>query len=338
MGWSSGVVGTTLVLWVAACSAPPPDFHAEEQEPTGTSIQAISVAEAVDGGCSTTSVWGLSTQIIEQMNCLIPGDAMAEVPDRPNFEKGAATLAWMQPPAVAAFVAALDEMPGTTLTSNSMLRTVAQQYLLYRWYQLGTCNISLAATPGTSNHESGLAIDVSEHGTWQATLEGQGFSWLGSSDPVHFDYTGAGTVDLGGKDVLAFQQLWNLNHPEDPITEDGDYGDETGSRLELSPAEGFAIPPSCGNAGSGGSGAAGGTGGGSGGVTSTGGSSGSPALGGAAGDSGSAGSPPSPMTSPTDSSGCGCRFPARAPSNDALALLGVVVMLALFRRREHGSC
>jgi hypothetical protein len=334
MGWSSSVAGTTLVLCVA-CGGPAPDFHGEEQEPTETSVQAISVAEAVNGGCSTTSVWGLSTQIIQQMNCLIPGDAMAEVPDRPNFEKGNATLAWMQPPAVAAFVAALDEMPGTTLTSNSMLRTVAQQYLLYRWYQLGTCNISLAATPGTSNHESGLAIDVSEHDTWQATLEGQGFSWLGSSDPVHFDYTGPGTVDLGGKDVLGFQQLWNLNHPEDPITEDGDYGDETASRLELSPAEGFAIPPSCGNAGSGGTGSDGGTGG----VTSTGGSAGSPvASGGAAGASGSAGAPPSPLTSPTDSSGCGCRFPVRAPSNDALALLGIVVLLVLFRRREHGSC
>lgn len=330
----------SLVLGAVACGAPAADFHGEEQEPTGTTLQALSVAEAVNGGCSTTSVWGLSTQIIEQMNCLIPGDAMAEVPDRPNFEKGSATLAWMQPPAVAAFVAALDEMPGTTLTSNSMLRTVAQQYLLYRWYQLGTCNISLAATPGTSNHESGLAIDVGEHDTWLSTLEAQGFSWLGSSDPVHFDYTGAGTLDLSGKDVLAFQQLWNLNHPEDPLSEDGDYGDETGSRLELSPAEGFAIPPTCGSAGGGGTGGAAGSG--SGGSNTSGGTAGSPAMGGAAGASGSAGAPPSPMTSPTDSSGCGCGVVERVPGGEAL-LSGLLLALALLRRarqpleKEHSN-
>ena len=39
---------------------------------------------------------------------------------------------------------------GTKMTINSMLRTVAQQYLLYHWYQAGQCSISLAATPGTS--------------------------------------------------------------------------------------------------------------------------------------------------------------------------------------------
>jgi MYXO-CTERM domain-containing protein len=322
-----------IALGIAGCSAPPPDFHGEE-EPVAATRAAISVAEAVNGGCSTTAVWGLSTQIIEQMNCLIPGDAMAEVPERPNFEKGPATLAWMQPPAVAAFVAALDEMPGTTFTSNSMLRTVAQQYLLYRWYQLGTCNISLAATPGTSNHESGLAIDVSQHDTWRATLEAHDFSWLGSSDPVHFDYTGPGIVDLSGADVLAFQQLWNQNHPEDPIAEDGEYGDETGDRLEQSPAEGFPVPPSCGAGAGGTSGSAGATGSGG-----TSGSAGSPNAGGSGGGSaGASGAAPIASESPEDSSGCSCQLPTRGSGRGEpfLALAGL--LLAWLRRREHGSC
>jgi hypothetical protein len=73
-------------------------------------------------------------------------------------------------------------------------------------------------------------------------MESHGFTWLGSSDPVHFDHTAGGTVDLSGYSVQAFQQLWNLNHPEDPISTDGAYGPQTEARLKLSPAEGFARP------------------------------------------------------------------------------------------------
>ena len=62
---------------------------------------------------------------------------------------------------------------------------------------------------------------------------------------MHFDYTGPGAVDYRGVDVLAFQQLWNLNHPEAPIDEDGDYGPQTESRLKKSPAKGFAVGPIC---------------------------------------------------------------------------------------------
>ena len=39
-----------------------------------------------------------------------------------------------------------------SLVVNSGYRTVAQQYLLYRWDQLGRCGIAVAATPGNSNH------------------------------------------------------------------------------------------------------------------------------------------------------------------------------------------
>ena len=44
--------------------------------------------------------------------------------------------------------------------------------------------------------------------------------------------------------VLSFQKLWNLNHPEDQIDEDGVYGDtQTGARLLRSPIEGFELTP-----------------------------------------------------------------------------------------------
>jgi hypothetical protein len=53
-------------------------------------------------------------------------------------------------------------------------------------------------------------------------------------------------VNIQGTSVLAFQRLWNLNRPEDPIDEDGIYGPQTEARLEASPIAGFGISSTCG--------------------------------------------------------------------------------------------
>lgn len=212
---------------------------------TPTVAAAQTVEDAVSGGCSTTQVEGLSLQIIEQGNCIAPG-AFVEVPNKPNVNFGGAVLPYMEEPARDALVTALDANTELTMQINSMLRTVAQQYLLYRWYQLGLCGIGLAAQPGNSNHETGLAIDISDNATWRSILEGQGFQWFGAGDPVHFDYVGPGAVDYKGTDVLAFQQLWNINNPSDLIDEDGDYGGQTETRMKQTPAAGFAIGADCG--------------------------------------------------------------------------------------------
>ena len=55
----------------------------------------------------------------------------------------------------------------------------------------------------------------------------------------HFDFVGSGTDDISSLPILAFQQLWNLNHPEEKIPEDGQYTPETEERLNQSPREGF---------------------------------------------------------------------------------------------------
>ena len=62
-------------------------------------------------------------------------------------------------------------------------------------------------------------------------------------DPVHFDHLSS--PDIRGKDVLAFQRLWNRNHPTDKISVDGDYGPQTADRLKRAPAKGFAKGPQC---------------------------------------------------------------------------------------------
>jgi N-acetylmuramoyl-L-alanine amidase len=42
---------------------------------------------------------------------------------------------------------------------------------------MGACGITLAAKPGTSNHEAGLAIDVNDNAGWNKYLTSQGFTW-----------------------------------------------------------------------------------------------------------------------------------------------------------------
>lgn len=215
-----------------------------DPEPVGQAVSGLTVAEALNQGCSTMSVKGLSLQIIGQGQCINP-DTYVEVPALSNVSFGSTVFRYLEAPAKDALVNALNSKPNTQMTVNSMLRTVAQQYLLYTWYLNKQCGISLAATPGNSNHETGLALDISEYNTWMTALEANGFNWLGNSDVVHFDYAGPGAVNYKGVDVKAFQQLWNKNNPNDLIAEDGIYGPQTEARLKQSPADGFAIGPNC---------------------------------------------------------------------------------------------
>jgi hypothetical protein len=124
------------------------------------------------------------------------------------------------------------------ITLNSAFRSSAQQYLLYRWYNNGMCGIGLAAAPGTSNHESGRAIDTSYYNYWLNTLQNYGWAHnYPSNDPVHFDYTNV--PDISSQNLLAFQRLWNRNNPGSRIDEDGIYGPQTSNALYWSPCGGW---------------------------------------------------------------------------------------------------
>lgn len=249
LGWalSAGMLLAVAPLAASCAAAPEPGDEIEDEVADverGDGVSAGTVLDASKASCTTASVKGLSAQIIAEANCEDP-DAFTEIPALPNLQAGSAVFLNLEKPARDSLVAALKAYPGTTMTVNSALRTVAQQYLLYRWYQTGSCGISLAAKPGNSNHETGLALDVDNYSTWKGKLSGYGFSWLGGNDPVHFDYTGAGAEDLRGADIQAFQRLWNRNHPEDPISEDGAWGPATEARMKAAPAAGFAKGPSC---------------------------------------------------------------------------------------------
>jgi hypothetical protein len=232
-----GLVGGGLLL--VACEADADRYDPESpwtEGAIGTWQAGLNVGQA--GGCSTAIVRGLAGQLIDEINCLRPNTLVQF--SRGDINEGESVWPFLQAPAVADLHAALDQR-GRAMSMNSALRTLPQQYLLYKWYQDGQCGISLAARPGRSPHESGKAIDIEDHGGWQNALENHSWSWHGNDDAVHFDYVGGGTVDLSGLSVRAFQRLWNRNHPDDLIAEDGQYGPQTEGKLRASPVDGFDI-------------------------------------------------------------------------------------------------
>ena len=219
-----------------------------EEDAGGTTNPPVPPSDPVEdkvlAGCTTSQVRGLSEQLIAQMNCIQPG-VMSSFAHIENLNLQEPVFPYMQTPAVGGLE---DVMRGQgELTLSSALRTLPQQYLLYRWYQLGRCGIGLAARPGRSNHNGGLAVDTPGWDAWRSRFTSNGWSWLGSSDPVHFDY-GQGQ-DVRSLSVLAFQQLWNQNNPDDRIAEDGAYGPQTEGRLKQAPSGGFAMGPACATSG-----------------------------------------------------------------------------------------
>jgi hypothetical protein len=239
--WLAGAAA----LGVAGCGGHEHDddcTHLENfQEEFVAVRQGMNVQDVT--GCSLQVVRALDRQIIDEMNCVIP-DALVDFSDLNVTLGGTSTWALLQPSAKAGFRSAINAR-GRNFTVNSAYRTIAQQYLLYQWSQRGACGISIAAQPGRSNHQSGLAVDVSDYGGWRPHMEAHGWGWYGDGDPVHFDYEGGGTRDIRGTAILAFQRLWNRNNPNDRIDEDGAYGPQTEARLKRAPVAGFAQGASC---------------------------------------------------------------------------------------------
>ncbi|MDB4938627.1 MAG: N-acetylmuramoyl-L-alanine amidase [Labilithrix sp.] len=223
------------------------DADDADDHATGTVSSPLAasdtVATAVAQSCTTASVKALAVQLVEQIQCLRP-NTFAKIDNTPGLALGSAVFPYLQTKAAQGLIAA-QKARGTTMSINSALRTLPQQYLLYRWYQTGRCGIGLAASPGTSNHEGAIAVDINDNAGWRASMLGKGFRWLGASDPVHYDFTAGGTVDLRGLSVKAFQRLWNRNHPDDTIAEDGAYGGATATRLAQSPVGGFPKGADC---------------------------------------------------------------------------------------------
>ena len=228
---------------LSACTVGEDETFEEEDEYIDPGVQAgdgkmdaaSSVESVVYATCSTIPVRGLSIQIAEELRCMAPGLLVPFAETSAINFTSPAVLPYLEADTAAALTRAAPQIG--SITVNSGLRSIAQQFLLYRWRQLGRCRIRSAAPPGRSNHETGRALDLADSARARSAMVGAGFTTL-SFDPVHFDHpTSPDLRDLG---VEAFQRLWNRNHPEDTIAEDGIYGPQTAARLARAPSGGFA--------------------------------------------------------------------------------------------------
>jgi len=234
---AAGRLHTALALLgslVSACATTDDVEYGETQS-------AISVGGAVDGGCSTSVVVGLARQIADEVDCTsAPNTLVRFTPTTSIRFTSNAVLPYLNGGAKADLVRA---SASGTLRVNSGYRTLPQQYLLYRWFRAGRCGIARAATPGTSNHESARAVDLANWSSRIGAMARHGWAHDVPGDSVHFDHLSS--PDIRGRDVRAFQRLWNRNHPNDRIAVDGDYGRATAARLRRAPAKGFAKGSTC---------------------------------------------------------------------------------------------
>lgn len=204
---------------------------------TGSPESDSSCTLGSASGCSTEVASGITKQLVDELNAM--GISFATLSDTTKFRCSSPCQPYLQTAAKDSLSEAASAA-NDFITLNSAYRSSAQQYLLYKWYLAGACDsIDVAARPGTSNHESGLAIDTSNYNYWRSRLEPYGWDWLGPSDAVHFDYTSGENQNVRRQSLRAFQRLWNRNNPTDQIADDGIYGSETEARLKDAPCDGW---------------------------------------------------------------------------------------------------
>lgn len=207
-----------------------------ERDKTGIRASFQGLIQDAPSATSTSIVNGLSQQLIYQLQLNLP-DAFTSFDDL-NVDLLDAAFPFVQAAAKEGLARAIQDR-GSKMLVNSCYRTIAQQMLLYN--DRGN-NSNPVASPGRSNHQTGLAIDIEDARGWEPYLMRYGWNPL-AGDPPHFNFEGDDRIDIRSKSILAFQQLWNKNNPNDPIGEDGSFGPQTESALNRSPAQGFAKAP-----------------------------------------------------------------------------------------------
>jgi len=187
--------------------------------------------------CSTAGLRELDRQLIQQIILISPG-TLTRIDQISGLRVGEACHPYLQTQAVHALRKAMNER-GQQIQINSAYRTIAQQAVLFNHFQNRRCGIRAAARPGASNHNSGLGIDIEDAAGWQPYLERHGWDWIGSFDPMHFDFVRSGTKDLKSLSILAFQQLWNINNSKRKLVQDGVWGSQTYEALLQTACLGF---------------------------------------------------------------------------------------------------
>lgn len=199
------------------------------------------------GNCATAQIGTLSRQVYNNTACNAPTlwASIAGVPGLDVSATGVSQFPFMQKNARDALVGCVTAnraAVGADMIVTSALRVSPQQHLLYQWYQTKSTCVGIAAVPGQSNHQTGIAVDVSNYQQWLSSLQSYNFAQL-PGDAIHFDFTGTLNIDPSvakTNDIRSFQALWNLNNPNDRITVNGVYDAATAFRFDKSPSAGFA--------------------------------------------------------------------------------------------------
>ncbi|ATB29681.1 peptidoglycan-binding protein [Melittangium boletus] len=139
----------------------------------------------VSGGSGTTPAPGGGRTVTGYVNGAPRQITLSKIPNGKEMRSDAAA-AFNRMHAAAA-------RAGINLHVNSGFRSMAEQQELYRKYLNGTGN--LAAKPGYSNHQGGIAVDINVGGTGTATYKWlaahgaeYGFKRTVPSEPWHWEY------------------------------------------------------------------------------------------------------------------------------------------------------
>ena len=201
--------------------------------------QTCTLGSIISAGtnCQTSSVLGLSKQIANELTAM--GVQFAQISGSRISCTGGCS-GYIQKSALTS-LQSLTTSTGRTIGLSSAWRSAAQQHLLYQFKAQGKCGqTNPVATPGTSNHEGGIAIDVPDYSSWKTTLTSNGWNYpLPTSDKVHFEF-GTGARTYAQKNLQAFQRLWNRYNPNAKISEDGIYGPATANAFNKAPCNGWA--------------------------------------------------------------------------------------------------
>jgi len=213
-----------------------------EEEPLviHTSRSTLSIAEVAAVRCDTPPelVEGLSRQLVEAINCIRPG-TLADIPlggDLRMLREGR--------PAYVDARGLNDLLNAASAGDRQMVvrwsyRDVALQHLF--WLQDDFRNCAVAAPAGLSNHQNGLAVDLNDYQYWQPRMRAGGWENNLPNDRVHFDFSGAEDIGLGALSLLAFQHLWNRNHPDEALALTAELDGDTYTALSEAPIEGFEL-------------------------------------------------------------------------------------------------
>ena len=204
--------------------------------PIPASAQTVGSIVGASHPCDSTipASWRLNDQLARAHSCMYPSD-LAAVSAGSGLSFRAGSLRFASPQTRDALYAA---RRSSSFQVNAAYRTLLQQFYLQT---SGACGS--VARPGSSNHESGTAVDVQQYSAARAALVGAGCSWPAiENDLVHFNCLPRG---VRPRTVLVFQRLWNLNNPGDRITEDNSWGPQSEARLRRASIGGFANDGCC---------------------------------------------------------------------------------------------